>query len=273
MKSRRDRFARRLVNTARSLARRAGRRFLRAGHAGAEGHIGWLDYEETIYRTLEYQYWEDKANVIPFGNYYEFGLFRGVSFSRCYRTLRTLARDVGCAGVKELGVRMYGFDSFQGMPEPQQSDRRIGWGKGAMAFGREKFQHYMDREGVPRDIYELVEGFFEHSLTPELRQSLENQMPSLVMMDCDFYSSTKTVLDWIRPMLRDGTFFMFDDIWGYMGHPDFGELRAIREFNAGGPGLLVPHYFGGASQQVYVFTTGYLGDAYKAYLNGSSWSE
>jgi hypothetical protein len=88
-----------------------------------------------------------------------------------------------------------------------------------------------------------------------------------VMMDCDFYSSTKTVLEWIRPLLRDGTIFMFDDIWAFMGHPDFGELRAIREFNAKGPGLLVPHYFGGPTQQVYVFTTGYQGATYKKWLD------
>ena len=267
MRSLQDRVARGLLAKAGSIARRARRRLLNAGHAGKGGHIGWLDYEEAIYRTLEYQYWEDQANVIPIGNYYEFGLFKGVSFSRCHRTLRTLARDLGLAGVKELGVRMYGFDSFEGMPEPGESDARIGWGRGAMACGREQFQQIMDAESVPREVYELVEGFFENSLTPELRARLQDHKPSLVMMDCDFYSSTKTVLDWLRPLLRDGTFFMFDDIWGFMGHPDFGELRAIREFNATGPGLLVPHYFGGASQQVYVFTTGYQGDQYKEYLS------
>lgn len=74
-------------------------------------------------------------------------------------------------------------------------------------------------------------------------------------------------MEWIRPLLRDGTFFMFDDIWAFMGHPDFGELRAIREFNDKGSALLVPNYFGGDTQQVYVYTTGYQGDAYKKWLD------
>jgi O-methyltransferase len=266
MRSLQDRLVRKLVSKARSISGRARRRFMKAGHAGKGGHIGWLDYEETIYRTFEYQYWENESNVIPFGNYYEFGLLNGASFLRCYRALTALAKDLGYPGVNEFGVRLYGFDSFEGLPEPGESDRRTGWERGAMACGRDKFEEIMDRQRVPREAYHLIEGFYQNSLTAELRDSLKDNKPSLVMMDCDFYSSTKTVLEWIRPLLRDGTFFMFDDIWAFMGHPDFGELRAIREFNASGPGLLVPHYFGGASQQVYVFTTGYEGVTYKDYL-------
>lgn len=266
MRSLQDRVVRKLASKAQSVAGRAGRRFRRAGRAGAGGHIGWLDYEETIYRALEFQYWEDKANVIPIGHYYEFGLATGDSFARCYRTVTSLAKHLGYAGAEDFGVRMLGFDSFEGLPEPGESDRRVGWGRGAMACDRERFEQRMDAAGIPRTAYRLVEGFYEKSLTEELRAELADCKPSLVMMDCDFYSSTRTVLEWIRPLLRDGTFFMFDDIWAFAGHPDFGELRAIREFNAAGPGVLVPHYFGGATQQVYIFTTGYQGQAYQEYL-------
>jgi len=123
---------------------------------------------------------------------------------------------------------------------------------------------------VPRDIYRLVEGFYENSLTDALRVELEAIKPSLIMMDSDLYSSTRTVLEWLRPLLRDGTIFMFDDIWAYQGHPNFGELRAIREFNEKKEGLLVPHYYGGATQQVYLYTTGYQGAAYQDYLKSVS---
>jgi hypothetical protein len=239
---------------------------MKAGSAGQGDHIHWLDCEDTIYRALEYQYWENKAGVIPIGHYYEFGLLEGESFSLCYRILTELARDLGHASVKELGVGMCGFDSFEGMPEPREADHRAGWTQGSMRCSREKFELYMDSQGVPRDIYQIFEGFYDKSLTEELRARLASQKPSLVLMDCGFYSSTMTVLEWLRPMLRDGTLFIFFGRWAYMGHPDFGELRAIRDFNAKGSGLLVPHYFGGATQQVYVFTTGYQGAAYKDYL-------
>jgi hypothetical protein len=210
---------------------------------------------------------ENKANVIPFGNYYEFGLLRGTSFLRAYKTLTTLAKDLGYSSAKAMGVGLYGFDSFEGLPEPGEIGSSSRMAKGAMAYGQDLFIKTMDTEGLQKENYQLINGFYEESLTAELRKSLEDHKPSLVMMDCDFYSSTKTVLEWIRPLLRDGTFFMFDDIWAFMGHPDFGELRAIREFNSKGPGMLVPHYFGGATQQVYVYTTGYQGDSYKEWLN------
>jgi len=78
------------------------------------------------------------------------------------------------------------------------------------ACSRDKFERLTDEAKVPHGSYELIEGFYEKSLTPELRDSLNKHGPSLVTMDSDFYTSTKTVLDWIRPMLVDGTFFMFD---------------------------------------------------------------
>lgn len=261
-----DRVLRRVSSRIKAIGRRAAQRWWPAGPAGSGGHLGWLDYEHAIYRIMEYQYWEGQAGVIPLGNYFEFGLLEGRSFGRCYNTVGRLARDLGYGTVAELGVQMYGFDSFQGLPEPGEFDRRVGWVKGAMACGRERFETNMDRQGLPRAAYHLIEGYYEQSLTDALRRQLTDHAPSLVMMDCDFYSSTKTVLDWLRPMLRDGTFFMFDDIWAYMGHPDFGELRAIREFNEEGPGLLVEHCLGGSSRQVYVYTTGYTGERYQAYL-------
>jgi hypothetical protein len=252
-----------------ALARRVRRQFVKEGHIGTGGHLGWCDYQDVIYRTLEYQYWENTAHVIPIGAYYEFGLAVGFTFKRAHQAIVEIAGDLGFSSPAELGVKMIGFDSFEGLPPPGQWDRRVGWEEGAFATGRDRFVENMDAAKVPQDAYRLVPGFYETSLTDALRAELDDEKPSIVMMDCDFYSSTTTVLEWLRPLLRDGTMFIFDDIWAYMGHPDFGELRAIREFNARGQGLLVPHYFGGATQQVYVYTTGYEGAAYKEYLRAT----
>jgi len=252
-----------------AVARRVRRQFVTEGYVGKGGHLGWCDYQDVIYRTLEYQYWENTAHVIPIGNYYEFGLAGGFTFKRAHQAIDEIARDLGFAGTTELGVKMFGFDSFEGLPNPGQWDRRSGWEQGTFSTGQDTFERNMDDAKVPRGAYQLVPGFYETSLTKALRAELEDQKPSIVMMDCDFYTSTTTALEWLRPLLRDGTMFIFDDIWAYMGHPDFGELRAIREFNARKEGLLVPHYFGGATQQVYIYTTGYEGAAYKDYLRAA----
>ncbi|KKK56985.1 hypothetical protein LCGC14_3059030, partial [marine sediment metagenome] len=75
-----------------------------------------------------------------------------------------------------------------------------------------------------------------------------------VNFDFDFYSSTKTVLEWLRPILNSGTLFHFDDIWSFFGHPDLGQLAAIREFNEVGDGWLVPYPRLGRNNHVYIYS-------------------
>ena len=77
---------------------------------------------------------------------------------------------------------------------------------------------------------------------------------NIITIDCDLYSSTATVLEWLRPLLRHGTLFYFDDIWAFLGHPEYGEMRAIAEFNAKAAGLLVEHHFSQGSRRVWIYT-------------------
>jgi hypothetical protein len=51
----------------------------------------------------------------------------------------------------------------------------------------------------------LVPGFYDDVLTPSLRQTLDLQTAAIIHVDCDFYKSTKTVLDFVTPLLQDGT--------------------------------------------------------------------
>jgi hypothetical protein len=111
----------------------------------------------------------------------------------------------------------------------------------------------MARGGMRPEELVCIPGFFEQTLTAELAQSLMREQPGIITIDCDLYSSTHTVLEWLRPLLRHGTLFYFDDIWSFCGHPDFGELRAIREFNERNEGLLVEHHFSLGSKRIWVY--------------------
>ena len=64
-----------------------------------------------------------------------------------------------------------------------------------------------------------------------LKKTLIDNPPSIVNIDVDYYSSTKTVLNWIYPICQDGTIFYFDDIYEYLGNLSKGEYKAIDEFN------------------------------------------
>ena len=125
------------------------------------------------------------------------------------------------------------FDSFEGLPENDiPADKNPAWQKGQFRGTLEKIKGIVSKE-FP-DIVQntkFVQGYYDKTLTEELRNSLANYQPSIVNIDVDYYSSAKTVLEWIYPITQDGTIFYFDDIFEYLGNLSKGEYRAIDEFN------------------------------------------
>lgn len=174
------------------------------------------------------------------GTYYEFGVGWGNSMRRYFLALQDFCRYKG----RDLSqFHAFGFDSFQGLPpKAAPQDDHWSWTVGGMSTDQATVLNKVFRgTGLqPRVHLELVPGYFEKSLTPELRDRLAKTPPSIVTIDVDYYSSTKTVLEWLRPILPSGTLFYFDDIWSFHGHPKKGEIAAIREFNAQEKGWLVP---------------------------------
>lgn len=108
--------------------------------------------------------------------------------------------------------RTFGFDSGQGIPE----DWRPEYPKGSF------------KSPLP-SIFgaTMVEGWYEDTL-PTFDFAPLGHI-SIVHIDCDLYSSTKTVLDHVGPHLAHGTFLVFDEMWDYPGHEQH-ELKAWREF-------------------------------------------
>lgn len=100
----------------------------------------------------------------------------------------------------------------------------------------------------------FVKGFFNNSLTDSLREELSEFPPAIVTVDVDYYSSTKTVLEWLRPILRSGTLFYFDDIWSFHGNPNYGQLAEINEFNKAEDGFLASFPKFGMSSMIYIFS-------------------
>lgn len=129
----------------------------------------------------------------------EFGVATG-------NTLRVISKARG-------GVEVYGFDSFDGLPEA--------WlpGTPAGTFARD------DLPDVPGA--ELVVGLFADSL-PGFLESHPGHIDFL-HVDCDLYSSAKTVLDLCGPRLRPGSIVHFDEFFNVPGWKRH-EYRAWTEF-------------------------------------------
>ncbi|MCE6996914.1 class I SAM-dependent methyltransferase [Saccharothrix sp. S26] len=113
------------------------------------------------------------------------------------------------------GRDVYGFDSFEGLPE----DWRNGFPAGL--FGM---------DGLPDvDGAELVVGWFDDTL-PGFLDAHPGPV-SFLHVDCDLYSSTKTVLDLVGPRLVPGSVIVFDEYFNYPGWQDH-EHKAWTEYVA-----------------------------------------
>jgi hypothetical protein len=85
-------------------------------------------------------------------------------------------------------------------------------------------------------------GYYRDSLTPELRSRLTITSAAVVMIDCDFYESTRQALDFVTPCVVDGGVSVFDDWINFRGDPRRGEQAAFREWLAGHPGIAANRY-------------------------------
>ena len=136
----------------------------------------------------------------PHGLFLEFGVASG-------RTISHIA--------KVRSGPVYGFDSFQGLPE----DWRSGFSKGAFAG---------NLPPVPNNVT-LIKGWFNETL-PAFLAANEGDV-ALLHVDCDLYSSTKCILDLLSGRLKSGTVIVFDEFWNYPGWQQH-EIKAFDEFKA-----------------------------------------
>ncbi len=205
-----------------------------------------------FYNSLKYhlvQLSDTKDRFKPY-NYYEFGVAEGGSMLLYMLAVKKFCRDYDMDISK---FHIYGFDSFEGLPEAQEGDKRYGWSKGEMSCSSDLIEEKIKRANFPRENVHFVKGFYSESLTPELKASFKNNPPALINMDADYYSSTIQALSWMRDLLPSAALFRFDDVWAFHGHPDRGVHKAISEFNNQDKGTLTSFPILGLGGFVYIF--------------------
>src|SRR3989344_126154 len=159
------------------------------------------------------------------GDYLEFGVWKGGSLSVAYHLSR-LRKGL-------TAMRFLGFDSFEGLPEIVGIDASTGeFKKGDYSASLDAVKGALAKSGVDMKRLTLVPGWFDTSLTPVLRESLGLSHAAIVYIDCDLYESTVPVLEFITPLLADGTILIFDDWFCYRGHTERGERKAFAEWSA-----------------------------------------
>ncbi len=159
------------------------------------------------------------------GCFTEFGVFKG-------GTMRFMA--------KKLPARQFhGFDSFEGLPES--------WG--GFDLGKGAFSVDGRLPNVPANV-QLHKGFFDASLP--LWKAEHADKIAFMHIDCDIYSSTKTLLEQLEDRLQVGTVILFDEYFNYANWENH-EFKAWQEF-VSARGIRY-RYMGFARQQVAVLIT------------------
>jgi len=158
------------------------------------------------------------------GDYLEFGVYQGTTFSHAYQWMSPHFSN----------MKFFAFDSFEGLPKPHGIDIVDGYSshfyENQFSCSQEEFTQSILSKGVDLDKVETIKGWFDKTLSPEMAQGYNLKKIAVAWIDCDYYESTVPVLNFITPHLTAGSVIIFDDWRCYRNHPDFGEQRACREW-------------------------------------------
>lgn len=111
----------------------------------------------------------------------------------------------------------YGFDSFEGLPEKFTSK----WDKGSFTL--------RGITPIVPDNVRLIKGWFNETLPAFVKN--HPQKCAFIHVDCDLYSSTKTIFDTLKNQIGTGTVIAFDEYFDYPGWQKY-EYKAFMEFIA-----------------------------------------
>ena len=136
----------------------------------------------------------------------EFGVHEGFTINR-------IAKFIG----DEI---IYGFDSFEGLPESWQMNDSISLDQGHFAIPELPL--------VAPNV-RLVKGWFETSIP--IWQLTHKDTIKFIHIDCDLYSSTKTVLNALNNQIFPGSVIVFDEFY-YWARPNEYTNWADHEYRA-----------------------------------------
>ncbi len=171
---------------------------------------------------------EIAINEAPNGQFCEFGVYKGGS-------IRFIANKIKSQVI-------HGFDSFEGLPE--------NWRGGAGNAQKGAFSIDGKLPKVPKNVT-LHKGLFNETIPRWMNE--HSGSIALIHMDCDLYSSTKTVLSYLQPRIQPGTIIVFDEYFNYPNWQQH-EFKAFREFTE--EYGIIYDYLSYSNRQVAVKITG-----------------
>ena len=135
------------------------------------------------------------------GKYLEFGVYKGES--------------INFISKQKSKETIYGFDSFEGLPETWTECHKKGHFK-------------VPKLPEVNNNVELVKGWFNETI-PSFQEKYGDFKIAFIHSDSDLYSSTQTMFKLLKNNIQAGTVIVFDE---YFNYPNWekGEFLAFQEF-------------------------------------------
>ncbi len=205
---------------------RQKRKHKRLGYAMAPQRELRAVYRRGLGRLIE------KVGRSGLGDYLEFGVHSCTTMLCMYRELEAMSLK---------HVRLFGFDSFAGLPVSHVADDVGTWAPGAYKSDYEFAEQILKDEKVDPARVLLTPGFFGDTLTPDFPSRHRLSKASAIMIDCDQYLGANEALTFSRALIKDHALVLFDD-WNSqnLAARNLGQKRAFDEFLAAGEFMVEP---------------------------------
>lgn len=200
-------------------------------------YLNFIQYSRKIFRLALTSFYrmdhiydvikEFKSNYKGNFSILEFGVADGYAFTKKLYAVKYLKMN--------QRIIVHGFDTFEGMPKTnEKTDKDLiadnGWSKGQFKAEFEKLNDYCSKNYTN---FKFHKGLFSETLTDAFLLTLRKDLPILIWMDADYYSSTRSVFEKIIPYIPNGCVIYFDEPEFNYGSRFTGESKIIYEINTG----------------------------------------
>ncbi|KGG02838.1 methyltransferase [Prochlorococcus marinus str. MIT 9321] len=162
------------------------------------------------------------------GDYLEFGVFEGSSFShamRCY-----LSKKIYMPLKEKKIIRFFGFDSFEGFGQLTEDDKHPFYideqFKTSYEFVERKIKTVSNKNSIEAH---LIKGFLNETLKNG-PQKYNIKKARIIFIDLDLYEPSLEALFFCQNLFQEGTILILDDFFSYKGSLNKGVAKAFENF-------------------------------------------
>ena len=138
---------------------------------------------------------------------------------------------------------IWGFDSFEGLPETKNDSNPIQYFPGAYSASENLFRDRLINAGLDMEKVTITKGWFNESLNKNTANALSLDKVAIAYIDCDIYESSVDVLEFITPFLQTGSVLVFDDWFRNKGITSTGVQGAVLEWLERNSNIKLQHFY------------------------------